>query len=376
MFYSTLNLCDNLTMNTYNKYCFIRELGSGKFSDVWLAKRDSKFFAIKILNIKKNKDYAYGEVKFLKKFTKSEYLINMVDHFKIHLGDESKDVYFCIVLEYMGKDLYWLINNYNDTKYNIPKNLIKNITIRLTKGIIEYHSYDIIHTDLKPENILISPLIHKHPCFSLSEKKYNKLVYFTIFNSVKVFSNYNRTLYYPLFRELLLTVNNNIKITDFGTALCDHEKHKTFNIVTRHYRPPEVILMHPYNKSVDMWSLGCIIYELITLNVLFNPDKNNNISRNSHHIALFIKTFGNIPNHIIKNSKKKYRYFDLNNSSYIYLFQYLIGKKISLSKIFTDYWNIQKKEVVFYTKLIKPLFDYDPKKRITAENYLNYINNI
>ena len=45
-------------------------------------------------------------------------------------------------------------------------------------------------------------------------------------------------------------------------------------VVTRHYRAPEIMLSkHEYNKSVDMWSIGCTFCEILTNNILF-PGEN------------------------------------------------------------------------------------------------------
>jgi len=60
----------------------------------------------------------------------------------------------------------------------------------------------------------------------------------------------------------------NIKIIDFG-ASCNDYTNGFFYVQSRYYRAPEVVLGAPYDQAVDMWSLGCIIYELITGKPLF-----------------------------------------------------------------------------------------------------------
>lgn len=62
-----------------------------------------------------------------------------------------------------------------------------------------------------------------------------------------------------------------IKIADFGNTT-PTDKHYTTDIQTRQYRSPEVILQKPYGASVDIWSVGCIVWELITGERLFDPN--------------------------------------------------------------------------------------------------------
>ena len=63
-----------------------------------------------------------------------------------------------------------------------------------------------------------------------------------------------------------------IKLTDFGTMIKFNDRKSTFQ--TRYYRSPEIILGLDYDKKIDLWSLGCTIFELITGNILFNTCKN------------------------------------------------------------------------------------------------------
>ena len=88
------------------------------------------------------------------------------------------------------------------------------------------HSLNIIHCDLKPENILVK------------DKNLEKL-----------------------------------KIIDFGSSAFESDIIHTY-IQTRWYRSPEVILKYPkINCKIDMWSLGCIIYELLIGNALLRGSK-------------------------------------------------------------------------------------------------------
>ena len=97
----------------------------------------------------------------------------------------------------------------------------KQILIALEK----MHSLHVIHTDLKPENILV--------------KSYS---------------------------------NKTIKVIDVGSSIFFHDKQFSSYIQTRSYRAPEVILGCPYDDKIDIWSLGCIIAEIFTKEVLFESE--------------------------------------------------------------------------------------------------------
>ncbi|AYV80250.1 MAG: serine/threonine protein kinase [Gaeavirus sp.] len=83
--------------------------------------------------------------------------------------------------------------------------------------------------------------------------------------------------------------NPKILLTDFGLMRKDvHER----TIQTRYYRAPEIIFGLPYDKSIDLWSLGCSIYELITGEILFDIDKDeslNQYNKDLIHVKLFIE---------------------------------------------------------------------------------------
>jgi len=124
------------------------------------------------------------------------------------------------ILEYADMDLKHYRNLYD----SLDDNEIKNITLQISLGLKYCHDQFIIHRDLKPQNILV-------------QIKSDGVL---------------------------------IKMADFGLAIQQIlPKKLSFNVVSLWYRAPEIILKKPYNEKIDIWSLGCIYYELITNKVLF-----------------------------------------------------------------------------------------------------------
>ena len=81
--------------------------------------------------------------------------------------------------------------------------------------------------------------------------------------------------------------NTEIKVIDFGSATFDWEHHSTI-VSTRHYRAPEVILELGWSQPCDVWSIGCILFELIFGFTLFQV---RIITPTFHHPQLNLLSF-------------------------------------------------------------------------------------
>ena len=203
----------------------IKKVGGGSFGLVYkvLDKNDNKFYAIKRVELNdQNKDNikeVEKEAKILKEI-KSDNVVKYIDYFY-----EEED-YFNIVMEFCEySDLRSYIKKFKNENKKIAESVIRLIITELSNGLKDIHSNNVIHRDLKPENIFISS-------------------------------------------------DHLIKIGDFGISkiLDGTDYAKTF-AGTYSYMAPELINGEKYSKKVDIWSLGCIIYELCTLNRCF--DSNN-----------------------------------------------------------------------------------------------------
>ena len=134
--------------------------------------------------------------------------------------------------------------------------LIRRFTKQLLNSLVLLKSHRVIHCDLKPENILLA-----HPAHS------------------------------------------EIKVIDFGSSCLENEKVYTY-IQSRFYRSPEVILGMSYGMPIDMWSLGCILAELLTGYPVF-PGENE-----QEQLACIMEVFGPPEKHLIEKSTRKKLFFD------------------------------------------------------------------
>jgi dual-specificity kinase len=184
--------------------------------------------------------------------------------------------YYCMVFEKLGKNLYKMLELNNFRGFDLKE--IKIITIQILESLQFLHSLGITHTDIKPENILLVNDRYRR-CYS------------------KVIVMQNR--YHP--------VTLDVKLIDFGGATNENEHHSSL-INTSHYRSPEVLLSNLYSElgwdtKSDIWSLGCVIYELYAGRPLF-PEVDT-----CTHLALMEKVLGPLPLRMTRNSApdvKKY----------------------------------------------------------------------
>ena len=286
----------------------------------------------------------------------------------------------CIVFELLGYDLCKLMDIYED---GLPDNIVKRITKQLLYGLSELHNnYGIIHTDLKLENILITQI-------PSNIKKYLEEIY--KLNFVEKWNNYDnkksgkkRKISFSKFKkkcenEFRLILHNidfdddddeidlenlNIKIIDLGNALDDDDLFSD-EIQTRYYRSPEVLLGYDFNHTTDIWSLGCIIYELLTGQILFDPRKSRDLDRNQNHLLDIIELFGDIPENLIKKSKRKKNFYDNENK----IIGYDELELTNLSNVLQEF-DISESKSTEIESFLKPMFMYDIDNRSSANNLL------
>ena len=221
---------------------------------------------------------------------------------RIEEGKINRDVY--LVFEFMKHDLFGIISN--NIVYNLSQ--IKYIFHELVLGLKYLHENNILHRDLKPLNIL-------------------------------------------------LNAKNEIKIGDFGLARIfsnspNVKKIYTNQVVTVCYRAPELLLGETnYSTKIDIWSLGCILLELLTRKTTFSYNEEK-------LVFLSICELCGTP-----NEKNWPHVTELKN------YDSLIPKEEKTSKInkttFPNYDDVT-------LDIIKKMLTLNPEERITLDEILKH----
>jgi len=185
----------------------------------------------------------------------------------------------------------------------------------------------------------------------LSEKKAKSWIYQTL--KALDFMHRNGIFHRDIKPENILIRNNQIKLADLGSCKCIFSKPPfTEYISTRWYRSPECLLTDGYyNYKMDIWGLGCVFFEILTLVPLFPGDDEIDQVNKINYIL------GSPPDDLyqkfVKNSAHREKFF----------FEYQKG--VGINKFLS---HIDPKIV----DLINKMLEYDPDKRFTAKQCLNH----
>eukprot|EP00258_Populus_trichocarpa_P047111 XP_024463130.1 serine/threonine-protein kinase prpf4B isoform X1 [Populus trichocarpa] len=169
---------------------------------------------------------------------------------------------------------------------------------------------------------------------------------------------------------LVNEAKNVLKLCDFGNAMFSGKNEITPYLVSRFYRAPEIILGLPYDHPMDMWSVGCCLYELYSGKVLFPGSTNNDMLR------LHMELKGPFPKKMLKKGAFVDQHFD-NDLNFHATEEDPVTKKI-MKKIIV---NIKAKDVgsiisgspgedpkmlANFKDLLEKIFVLDPEKRMTV----------
>lgn len=216
------------------RYRMIKGLGRGVFANVAQAEEvntdsgnaDPRIVAVKM--IRRNdlmRRASQKEMDFLRKVNEADpqdkrHIIRLLGSFD-HKG------HLCIVFEHMSKNLRDLLKE-ETNGHGLTLSAVRIYGRQMLLGLQHLQNCQVIHLDLKPDNVLVS-----------ADKK-------------------------------------TVKLADFGTAVDKRDViERTEYLVSRFYRAPEIILGMEIGYPVDMWAVGCTMYELWTGKILFTGRSNN-----------------------------------------------------------------------------------------------------
>ncbi|KAH1031211.1 hypothetical protein J1N35_043385 [Gossypium stocksii] len=167
---------------------------------------------------------------------------------------------------------------------------------------------------------------------------------------------------------------NVLKLCDFGNAMFAGKNEITPYLVSRFYRAPEIILGLPYDHPMDIWSVGCCLYELYTGKVLFPGPTNNDMLR------LHMELKGPFPKKMLRKGAFTEQHFDQDLNFHATEEDPVTKKSIKrmilnikpkdISSIIVGSPGEDPKMVANFKDLLEKIFVLDPEKRMTVTQAL------
>lgn len=281
------------------RYEIIKRIGKGAFGKVYEAYDHKRNIPVALKCIRNERRFhkqVQLEVKFYQLMMNEEkmYSAHVIPMYKwfISYGD-----YF-LIFELFGQDMYSYYKN------NIIGNKdLQSFSLQIASGLEFIHSYGIIHMDLKPENILIK--------------------------------------------------DKQLKIIDLGSSFMEEPNIMKDYVQSRYYRAPEVVFNTGLKKSMDIWSYGCIIYELAEGTPLIPAKSQSELVVYYTYIMDYPPTY----------MKKLYE-----NDKYLLSKRQLKNGKTLIPKAFEwNHQNISLKQLINYGCL-----QWDPSKRLTSSEIIKH----
>ncbi|KAI5954233.1 tmk1 [Candida jiufengensis] len=265
------------------------------------------------------------EIKLLKKFSKHENLIKLYDIQKPINYENFNEVY--LIQEFMPSDLHNIIQTHilNDQH-------LQFFVYQILKGLKYIHSAGIIHRDLKPSNILINEFCDLKICD------------------------------FGLARIDLIKYNNNFQTMEINNKI----SLLTEYVATRWYRAPEIMLnASNYSTAIDIWSIGCIIFELLTYKAIFPGSDYIN------QLKLIFEIIGT-PNdedlEIIKSKRAKNFLKSLPTRHKINFMEFCEQHPLRKLKL----QNVSTEINPLCIDLLEKMMLFNPEKRITVDEALKH----
>lgn len=289
------------------RYEILKKIGEGTFGKVFLGreKETSRKIALKKVKIRNNENglsiNLIREISILRSLSHRN-VIRITEAFinnrrKVH-AFERESYTICMVFPYVRTDLSRLIKK---SKISVTDAAL--YTKQILQGLAYIHSRHIIHRDIKPSNILVCS-------------------------------------------------NKTVKIADFGLARVYSDRDMSCGVVTRSYRAPELLLGSAgYSDSIDVWSVGCTVGEMLQGKILFTRKSEIEVLVDISHLC------GEIRAEVFRECRIS------GNMGQTVFGEGLMPK---ISETFGKYSKV-------LSSLMEQMLVIDPRKRITAKKALSYL---
>eukprot|EP00357_Protocruzia_adherens_P022054 CAMPEP_0114996450 /NCGR_PEP_ID=MMETSP0216-20121206/14316_1 /TAXON_ID=223996 /ORGANISM="Protocruzia adherens, Strain Boccale" /LENGTH=400 /DNA_ID=CAMNT_0002360653 /DNA_START=277 /DNA_END=1476 /DNA_ORIENTATION=+ len=190
-------------------------IGNGSFGVVYQATIAETGETVAIKKVFQDKRYKNRELQIMKELNHPSVI--GLRHAFYTTGDKPDDLYLNVVMDFIPETVYRVMKHYNKMKQPVPIFFVKLYAYQMCRALAYIHALGICHRDIKPQNLLVDTSTHT------------------------------------------------LKMCDFGSAkrLIKGEPNVAY-ICSRYYRAPELIFgATDYTTSIDIWSMGCVVAELL-----------------------------------------------------------------------------------------------------------------
>ncbi|KAF4956232.1 hypothetical protein FSARC_11631 [Fusarium sarcochroum] len=392
----------------HGQFKVIRKLGEGSYSTVWLARdlrlaygpsthhvaanslpRNLRYVALKIL-VSDIEPPSY-ELQILHHLAKvapndgTHHVTQLLAEFEHH---GPNGIHKCLVFEPMGSSVNSMVEELPQFKHRkpgvkirYPPQMAKNILKQALQGLVFLHQHGVAQGDFQPGNMLFAlknidaqdeSVLHQDVTEMISppverlDGKQDKWA--------------PRYLYIaqPLSSFVDTAQDLKIKLSDMGGAyFLDNPPKKS--IVPVGLRAPELILNGEVDKSLDIWSFGCLVFELITGQSLFCVmPADSETDQNDDHLLFLDERLGPLPDELYRQWTTSSLYFTPERKLYNCQLrgvpdggEPLMLERESMEESFDQAKpDLTEEEADKVKKLIRRILQYDPAKRPSAAEIL------
>ncbi|KAF5671417.1 serine kinase [Fusarium heterosporum] len=378
------------------RYKVIRKLGEGGYSTVWLARdlTKSRYVALKIL-ISDTAEVG-NELRILHHLAEvapgdgAQHVTQLLAEFE-HQGPNG--AHKCLAFEPMGPSVNSMVEElpqFKPRKYGMniryPPQMAKSILKQSLQGLAFLHRNDIAHGDFQPGNMLFS----LETIDALEEdvlRQEENVETRSISPPVKRLDGKQDRwapsylcVAQPLASFASTADNFKIKLSDMGGAYFFDDPPKN-PLTPAGLRAPELVLSGEVNRSLDVWSFGCLVFELVTGQPLFCvPWYDSDTDRDDDHILAFHSRLGALPDDLYNQWATSSQYFTPDKELYNCHLggvpdggEPLMVEQTTLEEAFDQAKpDLSEEEANEVKKLIRWILQYDPSKRPSAAEILQH----
>ena len=240
--------------NAAISYAAERVIGNGSFGVVYQASIIETGETVAIKKVLQDRRFKNRELQIMSSLEHPD--VVQLKHCFYSKGEKPEEVYLNLVMEYIPETVHRTLRNHTKANKLVPITYVKVYMWQILRSVAYIHSVGVAHRDIKPQNLLLNPKTHQ------------------------------------------------VKLCDFGSAkqLIATEPNVSY-ICSRYYRAPELVFeATEYTCTIDIWSVGCVMAELMLgqplfpgesgvdqlieiIKVLGTPTKEEIFAMNPHHTS-------------------------------------------------------------------------------------------